>query len=73
MDEQELLRTVPIFSELSDGDIASLGRLSTRRHYPKDGVVFFENEPGDSLFMILEGRVKVTRSGVLGSAALPCG
>jgi CRP/FNR family transcriptional regulator/CRP/FNR family cyclic AMP-dependent transcriptional regulator len=60
MDEQELLRTVPIFSELGDGDIASLGRLSSRRHYPKDGVVFFENEPGDSLFMILEGRVKVT-------------
>ena len=60
MDEQELLRTVPIFSELSDGDIASLGRLSSRRHYPKDSVVFFENEPGDSLFMILEGRVKVT-------------
>ncbi len=60
MDERELLRTVPIFSELSDGDIASLGELSTRRHYPKDGVVFFEHEPGDSLFMILEGRVKVT-------------
>ena len=47
MDEQELLRTVPIFAELSDADIASLSRLATRRRYPKDTVVFFENEEGD--------------------------
>jgi CRP-like cAMP-binding protein len=60
MDDQELLRTVPIFSELSDGDISSLGKLSSRRRYPKDTVVFFENEEGDSFFMILEGRIKVT-------------
>jgi len=60
MDEQELLRTVPIFAELSDADIASLSRLATRRRYPKDTVVFFENEEGDFFFMIVEGRIKVT-------------
>jgi CRP-like cAMP-binding protein len=60
MDERELLRTVPIFAELKDDDIASLSRLSTRRRYPKDTVVFFENEEGDSFFMILDGRIKVT-------------
>src|SRR5262245_7159081 len=60
MDEKELLRTVPIFAELSDEDITSLARLTTRRRYPKDTVVFFENEEGDSFFMILEGRIKVT-------------
>jgi CRP/FNR family cyclic AMP-dependent transcriptional regulator len=60
MDDQELLRTVPIFSELSDPDIGSLARLATRRRFPKDTVVFFENEEGDTFFMIVEGRVKVT-------------
>ena len=40
MDEQELLRTVPLFSELPDEAIASLGRLAARRKYPKDTVVF---------------------------------
>jgi CRP/FNR family cyclic AMP-dependent transcriptional regulator len=60
MDARELLRTVPIFAELSDGDFDSLGQLATRRHCPKDGVVFFENDEGDSFFMILTGRVKVT-------------
>ena len=60
MDEKELLQTVPLFSELSEEAIASLGHLAARRRYPKDTVVFFENEEGDSLFMILEGRIKVT-------------
>jgi len=60
MDARELLRTVPIFSELADGDIESLASVATRRRYPKDTVVFYENDEGDSLFMILSGRVKVT-------------
>ena len=60
MDDQELLRTVPIFSELSDTDIASLARLTSRRTCPKDTVVFFENEEGDSFFCIVDGRIKVT-------------
>jgi CRP/FNR family cyclic AMP-dependent transcriptional regulator len=60
MDARELLRTVPIFAELSDGDFDSLGQLTTRRHYPKESVVFFENDEGDSFFMILTGRIKVT-------------
>ena len=60
MDDRELLRTVPIFSELPDSDVASLAQLLSRRKYPKDGVVFFENEEGDSFFMIVEGRIKVT-------------
>src|SRR5882672_9843983 len=60
MDDRELLRTVPVFSDLSDPDVEALARLCTRRHYPKDTVVFFENEEGDFFFMIIEGRIKVT-------------
>jgi CRP-like cAMP-binding protein len=60
MDEREVLRTVPIFSELAEEDITSLARLASRKRYPKDTVVFFENEEGDFFFTILEGRIKVT-------------
>ncbi len=58
--DQELLRSVPIFAELTDQDLEVLARLATRRRYPKDGVVFFENEEGSSFFMIVHGRIKVT-------------
>ena len=60
MVEEEILRTVPIFSELTDVDITSLARLTNRRRYPKDTVVFFENEEGDFFFTIVDGRIKVT-------------
>ena len=60
MDDLELLRTVPIFSELTEEELAALSRLALRKRYPKDAVVFFENEEGDFFFMILEGRIKVT-------------
>jgi CRP/FNR family cyclic AMP-dependent transcriptional regulator len=60
MGDEELLRTVPIFSELSEPDIVSLARLTSRRTCPKDTVVFFENEEGDTFFCIVDGRIKVT-------------
>jgi CRP/FNR family cyclic AMP-dependent transcriptional regulator len=58
--DHELLSSVPIFAELERDDIDALAKLAARRRYPKDGVVFFENEEGSSFFMIVEGRIKVT-------------
>ncbi len=60
MDERELLRSVPLFSELTEQDTVGLARLATRRRYPKETVVFFENEEGDFFFTIISGRIKVT-------------
>ena len=57
---RELLRTVPLFSGLQEAGLDELGRLAARRHYAKDGVIFFENDVGASLFMIERGRVKVS-------------
>ena len=56
----ELFRQVPLFSGLEDEDLSSLISVASRRKYPKDAVVFFENDLGDALYMILSGRVKVT-------------
>lgn len=56
----ELFRQVPLFAGLEDEDLESLISVATRRKYPKEGVIFFENDLGDALFMILSGRVKVT-------------
>jgi CRP-like cAMP-binding protein len=58
--DQELLASVPIFCDLEQSDLDTLAGLATHRRYPKDGVVFFENEEGASFFMIVEGRIKVT-------------
>lgn len=56
----DLLRKVPLFSGLEDDDLESLLAVTTRRKFPKEAVVFFEQDLGDALFMIVSGRVKVT-------------
>jgi len=56
----DLFREVPLFADLDDADLESLIAVATRRKFSKDAVIFFEHDPGDSLFMILSGRVKVT-------------
>ena len=60
MISEDLLRQVPLFSGLDEEDIQSLIGAVTRRKYPKDAVIFFESDPGDAMFMIISGRVKVT-------------
>jgi CRP/FNR family transcriptional regulator/CRP/FNR family cyclic AMP-dependent transcriptional regulator len=60
MISEDLIRQVPLFSGLDDEDLQSLLGAVTRRKYPKDAVIFFESDPGDAMFMIIGGRVKVT-------------
>jgi len=64
MDDQDVLRRIPIFQSLSDVQIAKLARLTTLRLCRKDEVIFYEDEEGDFLFVILQGRVKVTLLGI---------
>lgn len=59
MTEREFLRSVPLFSRLGETSLDAILRLTRRRKYRKDEVIFHENEAGDTLFIILHGRVKV--------------
>jgi CRP-like cAMP-binding protein len=64
MDDQDVLRNIPIFQTLSDVQIAKLAKLTTLRLCRRDEVIFYEDEEGDYLFVILQGRVKVTLLGI---------
>jgi CRP-like cAMP-binding protein len=59
MTEREFLRSVPLFSRLGEASLDAVLRLTRRRRFHKDQVIFHEKEVGDSLFVILHGRVKV--------------
>jgi CRP-like cAMP-binding protein len=59
MTEREFLKSVPLFSRLGEASLDSILRLTRRRRFRKDEVIFHEKEVGDSLFVILHGRVKV--------------
>jgi len=63
---RELLRQVSIFSGLDDAGAAALERLAERRAYRAGAVVVSEAEPGDALFVLVRGKVKVVLFGESG-------
>lgn len=59
MTEREFLRSVPLFARLDEKTLEGLLQLTRRRRASKDTVIFHEKEIGDTLFIILHGKVKV--------------
>lgn len=55
----EFLATVPLFKGLDQVELTKFGELLREKSYPKGSVILFEDDPGDSLFIVRDGRVKV--------------
>jgi CRP/FNR family cyclic AMP-dependent transcriptional regulator len=59
MNTADFLATVPLFKSLDAGELAKFAELVREKSYPKGSVILFEDDPGDSLFVVRSGRVKV--------------
>ena len=59
----DFLATVPLFSGLDRLELQRFGELTRGKSYPRGSVILFEDDPGDSLFVIRSGRVKVVLIG----------
>ena len=55
------LDEIPLFAELAPGMLAVLESESRVRRYPEGQVLFSEGDPGETLLILEEGRVKVCR------------
>jgi HEAT repeat protein len=55
------LRRVPLFERLAPEDLQRLAAVATERWFEPGEVLVREGEPGDELFVILDGQVAVTR------------
>ncbi len=56
----QFLRQIPLFASLKDEEIEAIYKLSVTKKCPKDAIILLEDEEGDTLFVILKGKVKVT-------------
>lgn len=54
-----MLANVPMFSALNEDELALLERHVSARNYPKNSVIINEGDDANSLYVILEGEVKV--------------
>lgn len=60
--DEELIRHVPLFADLTGDEAAELYRTSRRVHARPGELVIREGEPGDSLYIVLSGELEVTKS-----------
>ncbi|GAV19561.1 CRP/FNR family transcriptional regulator, cyclic AMP receptor protein [Mariprofundus micogutta] len=60
MEMHELLRKVPLFSELNESELKAVASLASSIDIRKKSIVVQEHDPGDSLFVILSGEVKIS-------------
>ncbi len=57
----DLLRQAPLFADLDDGELARVAELCREQRYRRDDVIFKEGEPGNRLFLVAEGSVRISR------------
>jgi len=57
----ESLRAIPMFSGVSEDALESIASLMIERGFPKNKTIVEEGAPGDYMYIIVEGRVKVTK------------
>jgi CRP/FNR family transcriptional regulator len=56
-----LLRSVPLFAELDDGELERFSRVAVPRSYPEGTRVFHEGDHSDACYIVKSGTFRVTR------------
>jgi CRP-like cAMP-binding protein len=56
-----LLQDVDIFEHTSTEDLSHIAAISEEIEYQTDDVIFKEDEISDSMFVVIEGKVRLTR------------
>ena len=60
LERLELLGTVPLFAGLSRRQLGKLNVKLFEKHYRAGEAIFREGDPGNALFIVLEGKVAIT-------------
>ncbi|CAN7206345.1 Crp/Fnr family transcriptional regulator [Knoellia sp. LjRoot47] len=60
--DHDIVRKAPLFAALDDEAAASLISSMTAQHMERGDVLFHEGDPGDRLYVIGEGKIKLGRS-----------
>lgn len=53
------LKQSSLFSELEDAEVALIAALCLKRKVPKGSILFYAGDPGNSCYMLLDGKIKI--------------
>ena len=57
------LKRIDLFSQISSEDLAQIAQITEEIHIEEGEEVFHEGEPGNTLFFIVDGQVRIHRGG----------
>jgi CRP-like cAMP-binding protein len=57
----KLLRGCPLFESLRPDQLAKIASLAAPRDAPAGGFLFREGDPGDAMYVLLEGKVRISK------------
>ena len=60
--KSDLIRCVPLFATLTDAEFSSLQSIFLTRSFRKNQIIFLEEETGKYMYIVLAGKVKVTKT-----------
>lgn len=66
----DLIRSVPLFSTLTDEEFSRIAHIFVARSYRKNQVIFLEEETGNYMYLVLSGKVKVAKAGAGGKETI---
>jgi len=58
----DFIRRIPLFATLSEGEFRDLEQIFHVKSYRKNQIIFLEEETGNHMYIVLAGKVKVTKS-----------
>ena len=57
----KLFRSIYLFKDLSDGELALISGITAKRDFSAGEVIFKEGDVGDSFYVVLAGKVRISK------------
>ena len=62
MNPSDVIKRTFIFDDLDEQDLLNVLRITKERHFSKDEVIMQEGQEGDSMYIIVDGSVEVSKT-----------
>ena len=63
------IRDLPLLARLPDDDLKALASRGRVRRFTSGATIFHEGDPGDAIYVVVEGRIRMSRLSGSGSEA----
>ena len=62
-DKLQFLQKTELFAEIPETELKSISQIANEVTYPADSLLFEEGDDGDSLYLIVDGKVSIIKAG----------